>query len=206
MSLCLALAASAIFSIHAADPAPRASGAPGPERIRAGRDEVITLRSNIFLTLVVLDQVRGEREPNGPQYQAFTKQLGRMEILARAMGKRIEEMKQRGDAYFADWEAGTSTIQDPAARERASKNFAERKKSYDLIRRSMQEAKESFFPFINYLNVIKTLLEGPRDEKRAAAARDTFMSANWRCIDVQRALMDTETELDDLAASFAKNP
>jgi hypothetical protein len=84
----------------------------GRARLQAARDEVSNLRSNIFLTLVALDQVRGEREPAGEHFQAFTNQLGRMEVLARAMGKRIDEMEKRGDAYFVDWEATTAGIQN----------------------------------------------------------------------------------------------
>jgi|KBSMisStandDraft_5_1062788.scaffolds.fasta_scaffold127259_2 hypothetical protein len=183
---------------------PELKAAPGPAQIRTARDEVITLRSNIFLTLVVLDQVRGEKEL-GPRYHAFTNQLGRMESLARAMGKRTEEMKRRGDTYFADWEKSTSAVQDPDAKQRAERSYGERKKSYDSIRQSMQQAKDNFFPFLSSLNTIKTLLEEPRDDKSVAAGREAFMSANWRCIDVQRALMETEGELDDLAASFAKD-
>ncbi len=173
-------------------------------RIEAAREEVVTLRSNIFLTLVVLDQVRGEREQAGIRYQAFTNQLGRMEQLARAMGKRTEEMKKRGDAYFQDWEATTSSIQNPEERQQAAKNYSERKNLYDTIGRNMQQAKASFFPFVDELTSIKTMLEGPRDPKRIATARDLFMRANWHCIDVQRALMETEEALDTLAASFAK--
>jgi len=73
------------------------------------------------------------------------------------------------------------------------------------MRQSMQQAKDNFFPFLSSLNTIKTLLEEPRDDKSVAAGREAFMSANWRCIDVQRALMETEGELDDLAASFARD-
>jgi hypothetical protein len=204
LSFGLALAACIIFASQAAEQIPGPKKAPGEVQIRAARDEVITLRSNIFLTLVVLDQVRGEREPRGVRYQAFTNQLQRMEALAKTMGKRTGEMKERGDAYFQDWEASVSAVQDPEARQRIASRYAERKKSYDAIRTAMQQAKDNFVPFLSDLGVIKTLLEGPRDAKSVATARDSFMSANWRCIEVQRALMETETDLDQLAASFAK--
>jgi hypothetical protein len=176
----------------------------GRARLQAARDEVSNLRSNIFLSLVAMDQVRGEREPAGEHFQAFTNQLGRMEILARAMGKRIDEMEKRGDAYFVDWEATTAGIQNQDARQRAEQKYAQRKESYDAIRKFMQEAKTAFLPFVNKLTSIKQLLEGTRDEKSIAAAKDLFMQANWHCIDVQRSLMQTEEELDKLAASFAK--
>jgi hypothetical protein len=209
LGLGIALAVSALLLKHSPEWAGAAetglTGEQGKARMEAVRDEVSTLRSNIFLTLVVLDQVRGEREPQGTHFQAFTNQMARMEDLARMMGKRTDEMKKRGDAYFLDWEAKMSAIQEPEARQRAEERYGERKKSYDIIARSMQDARADFFPFVAALTKIKTLLEGQRDEKSVAAAKDLFMRANWHCIDVQRALMGTEEELDQLAASFAKD-
>jgi Protein of unknown function (DUF2959) len=184
---------------------PELAGQKGKARMDAVRNEVVTLRSNIFLTLVALDRVRGERQPNGPNYQAFTNQLARMEELAKVMGKRTDEMKKRGDAYFADWEANTATIQNPGERQRAEQKYAERKKSYDAIGRFMPDARANFFPFLEELTSIKKLLEGPRDQRSVAEAKDLFMKANWHCIEVQRDLMETEQELDNLGASFSRD-
>ena len=182
--------------------APAATDAERSTRLEGLRDEVVTLRSNIFLTLVALDQVRGEQAPQGPRFHEFTTQLERMQELARAMGKRTEEMKTRGEAYFHDWEARMTALPDPQARENALRSYAERKKSYASIGSSMQQAKANFFPFVDELTRIKTLLQGSRDPKSIAEAKDLFMRANWHCIDVQRALMETEEELDRLARSF----
>ena len=149
-----------------------------------------------------LDKVRGEREPGGPNYQAFTNQLARMEDLAKAFSKRALEMKQRGDAYFADWEARTATIQNEEEKRRAEAHFSERKASYDEIKRLFQEAKGNFLPFVDELTRIKTLLEGERDQQSIAKAKDLFMRANWHSLDVQRSLMQMEDEFEKLAATF----
>ena len=175
---------------------------PTADRMEAARNEVANVRSNIFITLVQLDKVRGERAPGGEQFQVFTNQLGRMETLAKALGQRAEEMRQRGTAYFADWEARTASIQNPEQRRRAEDRYAERKASYDAISRDMQEARKNFMPFLEELRSIKTLLEGERDAKSIAQAKDLFMRANWHCLDVQRALMQIEDEFDRLAASL----
>ena len=176
----------------------------GARRMQAAQNEVANVRSNIFITLVQLDKVRGERAVAGPQYQAFTNQVGRMKALAKALGDRAEQMRQRGKAYFSDWEARTAAIQDPAQRRLAEERAGERKKSYDAINRSMQDARKNFIPFVEELTTIKTLLEGSRDEQSIAQAKNLFMRANWHCIDVQRALMEIEAEFDTLAASFGK--
>jgi hypothetical protein len=181
------------------------SGKEAQERMESARDEIAIVRSNIFLTLVELDRVRGERDAQHPQFQVFTNQLARMEDLAKAIRKRAEEMRGRGDAYFADWEARTALIPDPEVRKRAEERYTERKTSYDAINRFMQDARTSFLPFVQELTNIKTLLQGPLDPKSIASAKDLFMRANWHSIDTQRALMGMEEEFDNLATSFAKD-
>ena len=171
-------------------------------RLEAARDEIANVRSNVFLTLVVLDRVRGEQEPRGPHYQAFTNQLARMEDLAKAVAKRAQEMKQRGDAYFADWEARTAAIQNPDEKKKAEAHIADRKASYDEIQRLMQEAKGNFMPFVAELTAIKALLEGNRDQQSIANAKNLFARANWHSLDVQRSLMQMEGEFDKLVATF----
>jgi hypothetical protein len=180
------------------------TGQEAVARMEAARNQVANVRSNIFITLVELDKVRGAHDPANPQFQVFTNQLARMEELAKAFANRAEEMRQRGKAYFTDWEARTAAIQDPDKRRAAEKRYGERKASYDSINKSMQEAKKNFMPFVAELGEIKTLFEGKHDEQSIARARDLFMRANWHCIDVQRSLMEMEAQFDQLAVSFGE--
>jgi hypothetical protein len=198
LSICTLLGSPACSSAAQPDSTPQPSSA----RLEAVRDEIANVRSNVFLTLVVLDGVRGEREPGGPHYQAFTNQLARMDDLAKAITKRAQEIKQRGDVYFADWEARTAAIQNPDDKKKAEAHYADRKASYDEIKRLMQEAKGNFLPFVDELTNIRTLLEGARDQQSIARAKDLFARANWHSLDVQRSLMQMENEFDKLAASF----
>ncbi len=179
------------------------SGEAAAARMEAARNEVANVRSNLFITLVELDKVRGERDPARPQFQVFTTQLARMEELAKALGARAQEMQQKGKAYFVDWEARAATIQDPAQQRAAQKRYGERKTSYNRINKSMQEARKNFMPFLAELRSIKSLLEGPNvDQMALLQAKDLFMRANWHCIDIQRSLMEVEQEFDRLADSF----
>jgi hypothetical protein len=129
-----------------------------------------------------------------------------MDDLAKAISKRAQEIRQRGDAYFADWEARTAGIQNPDEKKKAEAHFAERKASYDEIKRLMQEAKGNFLPFVDELTSIKTLLEGARDQQSIARAKDLFARANWHSLDVQRSFMQMEGEFDKLAATFGAKP
>ncbi len=170
--------------------------------MEAARDEVGNVRSNIFITLVELDKLRGERDPACRQYQVFTNQLTRMETLAKALGKRAAEMKEKGSAYFAEWEARTAAIQNADLRRHAEQRYNERQSSYNSITQFMQDARRNFIPFLEDLQSIKTIFEGAHDQKSIYQAKELFRQANWRCLDVQRALLEIEAEFDRLAASF----
>jgi hypothetical protein len=121
-----------------------------------------------------------------------------MEDLTKKFARRAEEMKQRGDAYFAQWEA-SSANQSAETRQR----YADRKRSYDAINGFMQDARQNFLSFFKDVTEIKTLLQGSRDQKSIAQAKQLGSQANWRCIDTQRALMNIEDQFDHLADSFA---
>jgi hypothetical protein len=203
--LTFTLLASACYVARTSAADAKLSGPEAKARMEAARDLVANVRSNLVLTLLELDRVRGEKDPNHPQFAAFTNQLAQMELIAAAFGKRAEEMRRKGDAYFLDWEARTAAIQNPAARQRAEKRYAERKTFYDGINKYMQEAKTNFTVFVSDLQSIKTTLEAGQDEKRIAKAKDLFMHANWRCDDVQKALMEIEDRFDRLGTSFAKD-
>ena len=76
---------------------------------------------------------------------------------------------------------------------------------YDAINGFMQDARASFLEFFNILTEIKSLLEGDPTAANVSKAKGLFGTANWRCIDVQKALMNMENQFDNLAASFAKD-
>jgi hypothetical protein len=129
--------------------------------------------------------------------------LASIEKRAQLTRERGQAMKTRADAYFADWEAQVAGIQDPERRKRVETSYATRKKSYDRIIQSMQQAGKDFAPLLSALKEIQQLLQGKPNKEQVAAAKDLFMRANWRCADVQRSLMDVERELGILAAEFA---
>jgi hypothetical protein len=174
-------------------------GQPGKERMEEIRLQIANVRSNVFLTLLELDRVRGERGPERPRFQAFTAQLATMQELAKTFGQRAEEVKRKGNSYFANWESELRT------EKKSDPRYEERKHSYELINTFMQNAKTNFLDFNNILMEIKTLLEKDPSAASVAKAKDLFGTANWRCIDVQRSLAYMEIEFDRLADSFAKD-
>lgn len=166
--------------------------------------EIATLRSNIVETLVQLDRVRNPQNRQA-NFQEFGRSLTSLENQVQRTAERARVMKRNTGVYFAEWEARTAEIQDPAKRRSAESRYGARKRSYESIVTNLQEARRNFDPLLSSLKQIQIILENSPDAGQIAAAKDLFMRANWRCLDVQRSLMATEAEFTFLAADFAQN-
>jgi hypothetical protein len=180
------------------------SPAEAKAKLESSAVEIATLRSNIFLTLTELDQMRNPQNRQAA-FQRFSAQLTNVVDQVHATAERVRTMRQRGDAYFAEWEARTAGIQDAEQRHAAESRYKVRKQSYDRLLKNLQEARSNFEPMLKDLNEIKALLEENPNAAKVAAAKELFMRANWSCIDTQRCLMTAEAEFAFLAADFAQN-
>jgi hypothetical protein len=192
----MGFAAVAVLSLASAwggEPPPPPPTTPAA-RLETARAEIALTRSNIVLTLEQLDNVRRADDPQA-QFQRFVQQLASMKERAKLTRERAQLMRSRGYAYFAAWETRADGNTEAVR--------AKRKAAYDQIIQQMQLAGTNFFPLVAELEQIKTLLEGERSKEKVAAAKDLFMQANWHCVNVQRALMRTEDELNSLAADFS---
>ena len=134
-----------------------------------------------------------------------------MEARAQLTRERYHAMTNRANAYFADWGAQIAGIQDLERRKQVEANYTKRKKSYDQITQFMQTAGRDFAPLLSALKEIEKLLEGKPSQQQVAAAKELFARANWRCVDVQRSLMEVERQFGILAEDFtgkktAKSP
>lgn len=179
----------------------------GKAKMEAARLEIGALRTNIFLTLSLLDQARNAETPQVREalYQQFDVQFTNMIQQVSLTGERARVMKQKGETYFADWEARTAEITDPEKRKQAESRYEVRKRSFDRLVEDLQQARSNFEPMLADLRQMQQLLRENPDVLKAAAARDVFMRANWRGMDVRRFLEETEVEFQFLASDFAQN-
>lgn len=167
-------------------------------KVEQARAEVENVRSNIFITLVELDKMRGKANSGDPQFTVFTNQMARMQDVCKALSARAGEMRDKGRAYFADWAARNASAEKNRPESEKKKS---RQDSYEAMYRHMQDARNSFKPFLESMTKIQGLIEKGTTDASRAEAKELFMQANWRCMDVQRALLEIERELDSLLAS-----
>src|SRR5206468_3337184 len=96
-------------------------------------------------------------------------ELSKVEEKAKATRERADSMREKGQAFFAEWEQQVQTINNEDIRKEAEKRLAKRKKSYNKILSTMQEAKQEFIPFLSDLNDVRKLLESELTTSSVAA-------------------------------------
>jgi hypothetical protein len=192
-------------------PAPLAVGADSAERAAVVKEKIQALRGDcaqgrnqITLTLEELSRMTVGGVDLRPQFDRFKAELVKMEERAKHARDRADTMKERGEAFFSDWEAQVRSINNEDIRKEAAKRLAKRKKSYDKILAAMQDAKSELVPFMSDLNDIRKLLESELTTSSVTSAKSLIRQANWHGEDVRESLMDVEKELDRVAAELAK--
>jgi len=192
-------------------PAPFAKGADSAERAAMVREKIQSLRSEcadgrrqITVTLEELGRLSTPGVELRPQFEKFKAELVKMEHTAKSARDRADSMREKGVAFFSEWENQVNTIQNDDIKKEAAKRLNKRKKSYNKILSTMQEAKGELVPFMSDLNDIRKLLESELSASSVASTKFTIRQAKWHGEDVQESLGDVEKELDRVAAELAK--
>lgn len=188
-------------AVRAADSA--AQAAVVKEKIQSLRAGSAEGRNQVALTLESLNRMLAPGVELRPQFENYKAELVKMEALATRARERATEMKQKGEAFFGDWEAQVASINNEDIRKEAAGRLAKRKKSYDKIISAMQDAKQELGPFLSDLNDIKTLLDSELTPTSVSKTKSIIKKANWHGTDVREALSDVEKELDRVTAEMA---
>ena len=112
--------------------------------------EIAKVKDSIDNALVALETVVGSQPGEiNANVGAYSKAVDALEGQAKAVRRRAEEMRSKGDAFFKDWEP------ENVSRERHQELTA----SYAKIKASMASAKEQFTPFLASLKDIESYLK-----------------------------------------------
>jgi chromosome segregation ATPase len=198
----LALALAPAHLAFAADSAEKA--AMVKEKIQTLRQECAQTRNQITLTLESLSRLTVQGVELRPQFEKYKADLAKMEDKAKSSRERAVSMKEKGQAFFSEWEQRTKEIQNEDIRKEAEKRLAKRRKSYGKILSAMEEAREQLVPFMSDLNDVRKLLESELSTSTVASTKSLIRQANWHGEDVRDSLSDVEKELDRVSAELAK--
>jgi chromosome segregation ATPase len=211
MKTSLSLATFATLLAVTVAPMPRASGADSAERATIVKEKIQSLRTEcaqgrrqIITTLEELSRLQVDGVELRPQFEKFKAELVKMEEKAKSASERAASMREKGLAFFSEWDQQVRSISNEDIRKEAEKRLEKRRKSYGRILSSMEDARKELVPFMSDLNDIRKLLDSELTTSTVASTKSVIRQAKWHGDDVRDSLTDVEKELDRVAAELAK--
>jgi Protein of unknown function (DUF2959) len=91
-------------------------------------------------------------------YDNYTKQVSGLNKTKETASARAEDLKQRREAYLAEWQKKSQEVSDPAIQAHMQARAEEVKKVFEGMQPAAQVIRETFPPFLVKLNDIQKLL------------------------------------------------
>ena len=138
-----------------------------------------------------------------PQYKAFAGATKKLGSLSDSVDKKAQEMRERAEAYFAEWDTGMTNISNPDLRETSEARRAEVSGAFDEVAESLGKSKEAFDPFLSNLKDIQQVLELDLTLGGIESIQKIATTAIAHGEDLRAALTDAAGDIRDLSAAMS---
>ena len=122
------------------------------EGIAEFREEILNGKKAIDATMASLDKVAASAATDPRKaFEQYSKDVGNLESTAAKVRKRAQDMREQGDAYFAQWQKQLSEVKNPEIQKLASERQAKLKETFDNIKNVAEPLKTQFDPWMSDL-------------------------------------------------------
>jgi Protein of unknown function (DUF2959) len=179
------------------------------ESINTLRTDVLNIKTAVDTSLKAMDDLAAAASTDPRKaYEAFAKSVTQVENAGLKAKKNAESMQSQGDKYFQQWETQISTVQNEKIRELAKERKAKLQEAFANIKKSAQDAKESFPIFLADLKDLRTALSTDLTVQGISALKGVFKKTKKEGLEVKENLDELEAELNTVVAAItaAKMP
>jgi hypothetical protein len=167
------------------------------------REEITNGKKAIDDTMTALGQVAATANKNPREaFQQFSKSLANLESAAEKARKRGAEMKEQGQAYFAQWEKQMNDVKNPEIRNLAMQRKAKLQETFDSIKKYTEPLKAQFDPWLSDLKDLRTYLSNDLTVTGVDAAKSLFAKTQAEGMEVQKSMNALVAELNTIAAAL----
>jgi hypothetical protein len=117
--------------------------------------------------------------------------------------KKAKEMRDRAEAYFAEWDKGMTNITNPDLRETSESRRADVSAAFDQVADSLKRSKDAFDPFLSDLKDIEQVLSLDLTMGGIEAVQKISKSAIAHGEDLRAALSDAAGDIRGLATKMS---
>ena len=197
-SIALASATAGLF-VGCASPTGYEQADKTGASIQQFRDEIVDTKSAVDHTLAELGNITAQAnvDPRQP-YQQFAKAITRLDSAVKKAQDRAQAMRERGNAYFLQWEKELAEVNNPDIRSLSAERKAELKESFSQIAKVMQEANANIKPFVADVKDLEKYLGADLTVAGIAAAENLIGKTKAEGAKLQESLDAVIGELNNV--------
>ena len=167
------------------------------------RDEILNVKKEVDATMTALDKVvtTAATDPR-KAFKEFDKAVPRIDDAAKKAKKRAEDMRERGQAYFKEWERELAGVNNPEIRKLAEERKAKLQTAFDSIKGFMEPARDQFNTWLADLKDLQKYLSNDLTIGGIDAAKELIGKAKTEGQGVQQSMDKVIAELNTIVATI----
>lgn len=167
------------------------------------RDEIVSIKKEVDATVAALDKVvtTAATDPR-KAFKDFDNSVPRLDDAAKKARKRGEDIKQRGQAYFKDWEKELEGVSNPEIRKLAEERKAKLQATFGSIRGFMEPARDQFTAWLADLKDLQKYLGNDLTISGIDAAKELIGKSKTEGQGVQQTMDKVVAELNTIVATI----
>jgi chromosome segregation ATPase len=139
-----------------------------------------------------------------PQRKDYEKALSTLESTAEEVSKTGAQMRERGAAYFAEWEQQLAAIQNEDIREQSSERRKEIQENFSELQTNYGEAKTAFEPLLSDLRDIRTALQADLTLPGIETLKPVVKDVDKKASNVREELQDLSEGFRELGVTLSR--
>jgi len=167
------------------------------------REEIVNGKAAIDNTVTALDQIAATATTNPREaFGQYSKAVDNLDSAANKAKKQAQDMREKGQAYFKQWEAEMAQVKNPEIRQLAEQQKAKLQETFESIRKYSEPLKAQFDPWLSDLKDLRTYLGNDLTISGVNAAKSLFAKTRAEGAEVQKSMDGLIAELNTIAATI----
>ncbi len=165
--------------------------------------EILKGKKAIDDTVKALDAVAASASTDPRKaFEEYKKQVANLESTAEKVRKRAADMKEKGQAYFKQWEQDLATVSNPDVRKLAEERRTKLQQAFDAIKNYTDPLKAQFDPWMSDMKDLQKYLSNDLTVSGVDAAKSLFAKTQDEGRQVQKSMDSLVAELNTVAATI----
>ena len=153
------------------------------------RAEILNGKKAVDGTMAALDKVAATANTDPRKaFEQYCKQVANLDSTAIKIGKRGQDMRAQGQAYFKQWEKQMAEVSNPEIRNLAVQRKAKLQETFDNIRKYTEPLQAQFDPWMSDLKDLQKYLSNDLTIAGVEASKSLFVKTQHEGLEVQKSM------------------